>query len=256
MTLWGQGSSDKSCPIFVGGVGKDSPAAQAGVKQGDQLLTVDGASVADLQSTSKLRSTTAGPVVIKMARNGGDYSVSIQRQEYSEVLLRQGLKAVNGLLMDLTATDTEVQWVIAEGKDLDKAFANRDASVIFADHHYPLDKQLYYPGFEAFVWDGRKKLTVGGMEDGPARRSGVRWGDIIIGVKGLDLIGKSDAEIERLLSSSKPIPMVLRVNRAGVLKTFSFELEQATTILRVNHWQVVEGKIIPLWAPQKYWHCF
>ena len=42
--------------------------------------------------------------------------------------------------------------------------------------HYPANEQLYYPGFEVFIWDKGNQVTVGGIEDGPASRAGVRWG--------------------------------------------------------------------------------
>jgi C-terminal processing protease CtpA/Prc len=99
-------------------------------------------------------------------------------------------------------------------------------------------------------------VIVGGIEDGPASRAGVRWGDRIIAVNGVDPRSKSVAELEFLLSSPKPATMTLTIERAGIRKTFSFELAQAATVLRDNRWQVKNGKLVPLWAPEKYLPCF
>lgn len=122
--------------------------------------------------------------------------------------------------------------------------------------HYPANEQLYYPGFEVFIWDKGNQVTVGGIEDGPASRAGVRWGDEIIAVDGVDPRGKSVAELEALLASPKPASMTLTVERAGVRKTFPFELAQAATVLRENHWQVINGELVPLWVPESYLPCF
>jgi hypothetical protein len=50
--------------------------------------------------------------------------------------------------------------------------------------------------------------------------------------------------------------MQLVVERAGVEKTVSLELERASTILKKNQWKVVGGNMVPLWLPNIYAHCF
>jgi hypothetical protein len=62
--------------------------------------------------------------------------------------------------------------------------------------------------------------------------------------------------VESLLASSKPATMTLIIERAGERKILSFELGQAATVLRDNQWQIITGKMIPLWVPEKYLHCF
>jgi hypothetical protein len=67
---------------------------------------------------------------------------------------------------------------------------------------------------------------------------------------------KTVAELESLLSSPKPASMTLIINRGDLQKTFTIELEQGAQVLRDNHWQVVNGKLVPLWAPEQYQSCF
>jgi len=50
--------------------------------------------------------------------------------------------------------------------------------------------------------------------------------------------------------------MTLVIERGDLRKTFTIELAQAAEILRDNHWQVVNGKLVPLWVPEKYLPCF
>jgi hypothetical protein len=63
-------------------------------------------------------------------------------------------------------------------------------------------------------------------------------------------------ELETLLGSQKPASMALTIERAGIPKTFSFHLAQAATVLRDNGQQVVNGKLVPAWVPEKYLPCF
>ena len=251
ITIIGAGAP---CPLFVRGVRKDSPAAIAGIKAGDLLVAVDGHTVANVPDAAlALSSTSATPVTLRFVREEKPYTVTVQREEHAVILRKDGWKAVEGgFLVTSDATDAEVKYFLAVAKAVE---GDHDRLVAFPGH-YPENKQLYYPGFEAFLWDKGSQVTVGGIEDGPASRAGVRWGDRIVAVNGVDPRGKSLAEVESLLASSKPATMTLIIERAGERKILSFELGQAATVLRDNQWQIINGKMIPLWVPEKYLHCF
>jgi len=251
ITIIGAGAP---CPLFVGGVHKDSPAAKVGIKAGDLLVAVDGHTVAAAQdAVQALFSTSATPVTLQLVREEKPYTVTVQREELAVVLRKDGWKAVEGgFLVKSDATDTEVKYLLA----VEKAVEGAHDRLIAFPGHYPENKQLYYPGFEAFLWGKGSQVTVGGIEDGPASRAGVGWGDRIVAVNGVDPRGKSVAQVESLLASPKPVTMTLIIERAGERKIFSFELAQAATVLRDNQRQIIKGKMIPFWVPEKYLHCF
>jgi C-terminal processing protease CtpA/Prc len=48
------------------------------------------------------------------------------------------------------------------------------------------------------------EAMVGGIEDGPAARAGVHWGDAVLTVNGKPTASQSASELERLLSSTRP----------------------------------------------------
>jgi C-terminal processing protease CtpA/Prc len=235
-------------------VRKNSPAASAGIKGGDRLIAVDGITVTDVQDAARrITSKSAKPVTVQLIRDEKPYNVTVEREDIATVLQKDGWKLLeDGTLVRSDATDAEVRHQVAISQALEDA---KDRTVAFPSH-YPVNKQLYYPGFEAFIWDKGKQVIVGGIEDGPASRAGVRWGDRIIAVNGVDPRGKSVAEVESLLSNPKSATMTLTIERAGMRKTSSFELAQAATVLRDNQWQVKNGKLVPLWVPEKYLPCF
>lgn len=248
------GGSKPSCPVFIGTVRKHSPAAKAGIEVSDRLIAVDGQAIADLQDAARrITSRSAKPVTMQLIRNDKPYTAFVEREDVATVLQKDGWKMLeDGSLVSSDATDAEVKHHLAVTQALENA---KDISVVFPGH-YPANKKLYYPGFEALIWDSGNQVTVGGIEDGPASRAGVRWGDRIIAVNGTGSLGKSVAELESLLTSSKPASLTLAIERAGARRTFSFELAQAAAVLGDNQRQVVNGKLIPLWVPEKYWPCF
>src|SRR5262245_4606898 len=63
-------------------------------------------------------------------------------------------------------------------------------------------------------------------------------------------------ELESLLSSPKRTSMTLIISRGDLQRTFTIELAQGADVLRDNHWQFVNGKLVPLWVPEKYQPCF
>lgn len=218
------------------------------------MISVDGYTVETPQDAAQ-RITSSGPLPVKlqMAREDQPYSVTVQREEFSKLLRDDGLKMLaGGALVSADATDAEIKHFLSMTNAVENA---KDLSTAFPGH-YPANKQLYYAGFEVFTWDGGTQVIVGGIEDGPASRVGIRWGDRVITVNGIDPRKKSVAELESLLSTPKPMSMTLVIGRGDVQKTFTIELVQAADILRDNHWQVVNGKLVPLWVPQRYLSCF
>jgi predicted metalloprotease with PDZ domain len=252
MTLFGP---SPSCPVFVGGVDRGSPAAAAGIKAGDRLIAINGVPVADLLDAAReLHGESAEPVSLQLARGEEPYAVTVQKETMATRMKHYGQKTVeDGSVVPLDATDAEIKQRSSLIRDMDSD-PTRVARLF--PTHYPENEKLYYPGFEVFVWDKGRQVTIGGIEDGPASRAGARWGDIILSVNGIDPRNKSVADLETVFSSQKPETMTLVIERVGPTKTLSFELEQATKVLRDNNKKLVRGTLVPIWVSEEYLPCF
>jgi C-terminal processing protease CtpA/Prc len=256
LTLYG--GSKLACPVFVGDVAGGSPASKAGMKPGDRIVAIDGNRVSTLDDAfQRLPSNTRKPVMVQFVRDDKVHVVTVQREDVIVDLQRDGKKMLtDGSIVPSDATAAEIQYHLGVRTALEQARGSPEGVKVVFPGHYPENKQLYYPGFELFVWDNGNQVTVGGIEDGPASSAGVRWGDRIAAVDGVDPRGKSIAELESYLSSPRPKSMTLVIQRGPARKTFAFELVQAATILRNNRWRVTNGRLVPLWLPDEYLPCF
>jgi C-terminal processing protease CtpA/Prc len=241
------------CPTFIGSVKKNSPAARAGLEPGDVVEAVDGVPVSFENAAQRLRSQAAKPVTITVRRGdtGAPITVVVQREHESTILHSNGLKIVqDGRVVPLDTTDKELACLLRFDE-------NRiTGQQVFRPSHYPQNLNLYYPGFEAFMLDDPPQVSVGGIEGGPAFDAGVRWGDILVSVDGVTVVGKTASQLEDMLSSSGPRKMTVEVDRCGNMRTFSFTLDRAIDIMRRNQKQAVGGEVMPFGIPQKYLSCF
>lgn len=99
-------------------------------------------------------------------------------------------------------------------------------------------------------------MTVGGIEEGPAKAAGVHYGDPIVSVNGVNPRGKSGAKLEQLFSSPAPATMTLVIDRDGRTKTFTFQLAKASDVAAANHKRLYKGRMIPSVIPMPYLRCF
>ncbi len=248
MTVIGKPGADSSCPPIVWLVEINTPAAKAGIQPGDRLLAVDGHRGIDiLQARPLLRTEDPKPSTIELDGKNGRYTVTVSRIRASVLYEREGLKVgSDGRAYPKNATKAEIYGVGPEPPANEKVFPE----------HYPSNLELYYPGFEVFVFKEPKPMTVGGIEDGPAQKAGVRYGDAIVSVNGVNPRGKSMAELEQLFSSPKPATMRLAIDREGVTNTFTFELAKAADVAEANHKRAYEGRLVPAAIPPAFLHCF
>jgi hypothetical protein len=153
--------SKPPCPVFVMGVRKNSPAAQAGIRTGDRVISVDGYAVeTPHDAAQRITSGSPSPVKLQMATEDHSYSVTVQREEFTTLLRGDGLKMLaNGSLVSADATDADIKHFLSMTSAVENA---KDLSTAFPGH-YPVNKQLYYPGFEVFTWDGGTRVIVGGI---------------------------------------------------------------------------------------------
>jgi C-terminal processing protease CtpA/Prc len=261
VVLFGPNAACPAGPVFVDSVYPDAPAGIAGIHAGDLVLAVDGAAVKDMRdAATRMSATQPGTVVLQVRRNGEDLTFSIPRERsdamWSRIWSNMGVRQLDdGLQVPMDFTDAQVRDDRKMHSDLEKALQAGEAVNVFPGH-YPKDLSLYYPGFELFAWDHGQTVIVGGIENGPARASGVRWGDRIVAVNGIDARGKSLSELEQLFSSSRPDSMHLEVNRFGADKQFTFLLAPASDVLKASGWRMFEGAKVPVWVPDAYARCF
>lgn len=73
--------------------------------------------------------------------------------------------------------------------------------------HYPASPEVFYAGLELFVLRDPTQVTVGGIQDGPASKAGIHWGDVLISVNEVPLAGKTPCELEQIFTATQPALM-------------------------------------------------
>lgn len=178
-----------------------------------------------------------------------EFNVVVEREKRSAIYKKAGMNIISGIIVPVGTTQAEVDRM----RSLDD---RRIVGRVFQATHYPRDPELFYGGFEMFILRDPVQVTVGGIEDGPAARAGVHWGDVVISVNGIPIAGKTEAELESLFSSRRPAMMHLQIDRLGLVKTFDFRLEKAEDIARQNDKRFLDGQIVPMWVSEEGLHCF
>jgi membrane-associated protease RseP (regulator of RpoE activity) len=257
VTILRPNESCPTAPLFIGSVVPGSPAASAGVHPGDQVVAIDGGSVESFADASKrIIAASPEPIVLELRRKDSNFTLSVPRERSDVLWSHLGLRQLDdGALVPPDDTDAQIQGYRQMHTDLENAMRNGDSVNVFPGH-YPADLNLYYPGFELFVWQHGQEVTVGGIENGPGRKSGISWGDRIVSVNGVDPRGKTLAQIEGLFSSAHPAIMRLVVSRFGAVRAVSFPLARASEVLTASGWRLYDGKRVPLGIPDAFARCF
>jgi len=243
---------EESCPVFVVNVIAGSPAEQAGIKSGDVLVAVNGTPISTIDGTVRkfLHSENPTPVTLSLVHEEKAYVVTVGRVRSSTIPGNQRYKDLqSGMVVPLDATEAEMNGklkVITQDRFVDKVFPT----------HYPSNEKLYYTGFEVLILKSPAQVVVLGIEDGPASRAGVHWGDTILSVNGIDPRNRSVAQLEPLFSSQKPASMTLKIGRDDATKEFTFQLAEAAQVLRDNQRELLQGELVPLGLPERYLYCF
>jgi C-terminal processing protease CtpA/Prc len=250
MTLIGKPGAGPTCPPLVYFVEPDTPAAKAGIQPGERVVSIDGKPVTDIvQARPLLRTSDPKSSTIELEGERGPYTVTVGRIAYSVLYERKGWKrGPDGDLYPKDATTAEIERI--------SKMHGEPSTKVFTTGHYPANQELYYPGFEIFVWPEPQTMTVGGIEEGPAKAAGVHYGDPIVSVNGVNPRAKSLAELEQLFSSPTPATMTLVIDRDGETKAFKFQLAKASDVAAANHKRLYKGRMIPSVIPAPYLHCF
>jgi membrane-associated protease RseP (regulator of RpoE activity) len=176
--------SKKSCSFFIDDVAAKSPAEQAAIRPGDRLLAVDGKNVMGmqpLQVQKLIRSDRPGNVTLKLWREGKAFEAVVARQKRSAIFAGEGKKAAGPFIVPLDTTEAEVKRMM---ETEERAIVGRALPL-----HYPLNTDLYYGGFEIFIFAHPPQAAVGGLEKGAASRAGIHPGDVMLSVNGVDPTG-------------------------------------------------------------------
>ena len=244
----------RSCPAFVFGVYPKSPAGLAGIQSGDKLLKVDGIDVSSFGSAEisrLIRDDRASEVSIRVERQGAQTEFTMKLEKFSSILADAGFKIADDAILPIDEPATEQSEKV---RNLHFDPDHIDFRVF--PMHYPTDLNLYYGGFEVYVFRMPSMVVVGGIESSPASRAGIHWGDTILKVNGVPVVGKSLAELERMFSADHPVLTKLTLYRASSEKTIIYTLAKASDIIAENSKSLYKGGIIPSGVADGDLHCF
>lgn len=246
-------TSAPGCGVFILSSVPGSPADRAGLRSGDRVAAINGTRIVGFpQAVRLLQSNLPDPVTITVLR-GEDQELAVisTREKRSVIFARVGKKLVQGgMLVPQDTTPAELE--------RDSAFdRTRKAGQVFRPTHHPADPDVYYPGFELFVLRNPAQVMVGGIEDGPGLRAGVHYGDIVLSVNGVEVTGKTPAELEAIFSSPQPTVLHLTIDRLGKRRVFTFTLAKASEVARQNQRRLLPPDgLAPLGVREQDLQCF
>lgn len=187
-----------------------------------------------------IRSSESEPIKWTLLRDGKELETVSERERRSVLVARSGKS---------DPTKAEVDRMEA----LDPS---RIVDAVFEPFHYPANPELFYGGFVIFLLRNPNQAMVGGIEDGPASKVGVRWGDILLAVNGTPIEGKTPAQLEQMFSATEPARRRLTFESFGSVKTVEFRLEKAGEIARENGQRFVGSQLVPAWVTEEDLPCF
>lgn len=247
-------SEKNSCPAFVFEVYPKSPAGLAGIHSGDKLIKVDGIDVSSFgsrQISQLICGDRANEVSILIEHQGAQSEFTMKREKFSLILADAGLKIADDAILPIDESAAEQSEKVS--------ILNFDPDHIdfrVFPLHYPTALDLFYGGFEVYVFRNPRKVIVGGIENSPASRAGVHWGDTILNVNGVPVAGKSLAELEQMFSADHAVLTRLTIYRADAEKTIIYMLAKASDIIAENGKSMYKGRIIPSGVADRDLHCF
>ena len=228
--------------VMINEVVKDSPAATAGLEDGDIILMFQGEAVADPKDlTTTVRKTKPGAQVdLVILHNGKKETRQVELGEREDnftwteagdgnVFMFKGdgdedihLEMLKGLHEDMDGEHQIIIKKMTDGGHGDVAFFNADRG--FLGVH--LDDISGQMGDYFEVKDGKSVLITEVTEDSPAAKAGLKAGDIIVKLDDEDIA--STDQLHQKMAETKPEQEVqVKVTRKGKGKTMKVTLGEA-----------------------------
>jgi serine protease Do len=224
---------DESGGILVSEVVDDSPAAAAGLEDGDVILEFAGKEIDDTSDLSRAvrRSEPGETVDVVVIRNGTRRTIPVELGEREEDEIHIVRRGKDGEIMEWHGRpplpDT---WT----KDDFKAFKLHGMfdHGWLGIHHQELNEQL---GEYFGVADGKGVLIAEVEEDSPAAGAGLQAGDVIVAIDGEEI--GSQSELRHEMGDTEPDQEIsLEIVRQGNRRDVSVTLGEMPEDLYTDTW--------------------
>jgi C-terminal processing protease CtpA/Prc len=234
---------DKS-GVMINEVVADSPAAKAGLEDGDVILEFNGKTIADDDDLVKaVRSTSPGETVeVVVLRNGRNKTLDVeigQREDKDMYFLSED---EDWHAPHIKTYDEDGHKVIVMSDDDDFTWtANKMKVSIDEDRGYlgvhldDLNEQL---GEFFGVEDGEGALVTEVVEDSPAASAGLKAGDVIIQLGQKEI--ESAADLHQAMADTEPEQQLeVRFVRRGQTDDVSITLGELPEDLITKHIEII-----------------
>lgn len=222
---------DEKTGVMVNEVVDDSPAAKAGLEDGDIILTFDGQTITDYGDlTNAVRKTSPGDNVEVGVLRGGqkkNFQIEVGQHEEKNVFFMSEDGDVHAPHVEHFGGEGSNVWVMADDEDnVTWTMDNKMVMDINADRGYMgvhLDDINEQMGEYFGVEDGKGALVTEVVEDSPAAAAGLKAGDVIVQVGENEV--DSPAALHKAIADTKPEQqMAVKVVRKGQSKEMSITL--------------------------------
>jgi membrane-associated protease RseP (regulator of RpoE activity) len=221
---------DEKTGVMVNEVVDDSPAARAGLEDGDIILSFNGEKITDYGDlTNAVRKTSPGDeveVVVLRAGQKRNFDVEVGQHEAKNVFFMSGDGDVHAPHFEHFESDGGNVWVMSDDEDGVTWNVKKNDFVHSSDRGYMgvhLDDINEQMGEYFGVEGGEGALVTEVVEDSPAAAAGLKAGDVIVRLGGNEI--DSPATLHKVIAGTEPEQqMAVEVVRKGEVKSLNLTL--------------------------------